>query len=377
MIYYAPNFYKQYDKQWGSYSRGGYSIAAQGCGPTCIANVISSLGALKNTQVTPVTVTDWLYNNGHFVSGGTTNSGIKAGLEHFGIRNVTYTRSDDTAAKAIKRGDWVIALVGPGEPNWTFVGHFIVAFRPPDGKSKWISDPNHNGPAQEVTATLSMLANCGCDYWIIENTASYLPNGGSVTPSQYGGTPITVNWTDLDANIVVVNRKSPNINLAKFPRVAGLMIEAGSLFSKTHKKYETFRNPKAYEQAESAIAANKPFGYYMPIRARNTVEAEEEMYELSFLVRKYPPKLGVWLDIQLGGSKPFKDNMLKTYQKELIRLGLKSKIGISTTHAGLNSFSWKKFQDDWWLWLVDKVKTMDEVNNLLTPEFFDTDGKSG
>ena len=34
-----------------------------------------------------------------------------------------------------------------------------------------------------------------------------------------------------------------------------------------------------------------------------------------------------------------------------------------------------KFQDDFYLWLIDKVSDVSEFDKLMDPEFFDTDGE--
>lgn len=212
--------------------------------------------------------------------------------------------------------------------------------------------------------------------------SGYVSTGTYLTSIQQGGDSGIMTW-DIDYStispyLVELNESSPKVDWAKLTanRVVGAMIDAGHLFNRgTHARRTQFRNPNLYAQVQNAVDASVKFGYYMTVRAYNSIEAEEEMYELSFLVRKYPPPLGVWLKLETGDNKSLNDNLLKVYQRELVRLGLKARIGVRTDRKGLDKISWDKFKDDWSLWLNDKVKSVSELDGLLTPEFFDTDGK--
>lgn len=61
-------------------------------------------------------------------------------------------------------------------------------------------------------------------------------------------------------------------------------------------------------------------------------------------------------------------------QEELTYLGLQASIGIICDRKFLDKFDWEKFQDQFYLYLVDHVDDMDKVESVLTPEFFDIDG---
>ena len=107
-------------------------------------------------------------------------------------------------------------------------------------------------------------------------------------------------------------------------------------------------------------------------RAKTVKEAQDEMYQLSFLIRKYSPTLGVWVVMQIdGGSIQNNDNILNTYKSELIRLGLKNKIGIQCSESFLSKITWSVHQRDWLLWTIHHVSKLSELDKLLDPTFFD------
>lgn len=191
------------------------------------------------------------------------------------------------------------------------------------------------------------------------------------------GMQVQIDYTALKPYIISIDRTTRstlNLNdLIENHGVIGAMIEAGR-----GVEYTTFRNPRCYDQVRACIDAGLPFGYTMKSDARSTKDAESEMENLTYILRKYAPKLGMW--IELPNYRKFNsktDEILKVYFKNLVRLGLKNKIGIRCKRDQLEKFTWKEFQEDWYLWLIDPVTDAEEVNQLLDPEFFDTDNESG
>ena len=65
------------------------------------------------------------------------------------------------------------------------------------------------------------------------------------------------------------------------------------------------------------------------------------------------------------------DNILITYKSELIRLGLKNKIGIQCSESFLSKITWSVHQRDWLLWTIHHVSKLSELDKLLDPTFFD------
>lgn len=206
-------------------------------------------------------------------------------------------------------------------------------------------------------------------------------SGGGGSDDDSSRPALEIDWEKLNPYIITVNRNTGknDINYAQLlnNHIPAVMIEAGRYFTSKHKVAKTFRNPKAYEQAQKCIKNKLEYGFYFIGRARSAAEAEKELYELSFIVRKYPPTLGVWVNVDLTDKKTVNDIVLKTYEKGFLRLGLADKYGIYCGRKFLKKISWDKFQDTWWLWLKDKVSAKKEIQRLIDPKFFDTDNKSG
>jgi hypothetical protein len=183
------------------------------------------------------------------------------------------------------------------------------------------------------------------------------------------------NYTLLKPYVITLTRNSPSVNYDAMKKtgVSGVVVEAGYLYTATdHKVVSTFRNPSAYDQTQSALDATLSTGWLMYGRAKTVVEASAEIYQLSFLIRKYPPMIGVWIDLGITGqSRPANDMILDRYRDELVKLGLSNRIGIRATKETIKKITWSDKQHDWKLWLVDHVAKLDEINQLLDPTFFD------
>ena len=181
-----------------------------------------------------------------------------------------------------------------------------------------------------------------------------------------------INWEYLNYYIITIGRNSPIPNYANLlkNKVSGVIIEAGYLFNSQHQKVY-YRNPKLREQCTTASKANIPWGLYCDSKARSVTEAKEELYQLSFCIRKYPPVLGMWVHFSLVKSKSINDSIVTTYKNELIRLGLIQRIGIIATESELSTISWKETHyKDWVLWLNRHISNFTEIQQLLSPEFF-------
>lgn len=189
---------------------------------------------------------------------------------------------------------------------------------------------------------------------------------------------IEIDYKKLKPYVITVSRSTPSLNFSALrdAGVIGGIYESGYLFNSWHMKEDTFRNPRLYDQLKLAVDAKFDFGYYMPARARTEEECKEEIYELSFIVRKYPPALGVWLILDFPQRvKTTNDRLLDCYYKELVRLGLKAKIGIYGTEQQLNKINWSKHQLKWFFWLNEHVKKLEDIDKLLDPTFFDMEGR--
>lgn len=197
--------------------------------------------------------------------------------------------------------------------------------------------------------------------------------GGSLSglPSFGLSASISVDYNQLTPYIITIDRYTKSIKYKELKEmgVSGVMIEAGRLYSNSHKE-QSYRNPKLDEQVRAASDADVPFALYTDVRARSVEEGRKELYELSFCIRRYPPALGVWLYLNLSKSKSENNKIIDLYYKELVALGLKNKIGFYTTKEQLDKIDWKKYSEEWYLWINKHVSRIDDMNQLLTPEFF-------
>lgn len=181
-----------------------------------------------------------------------------------------------------------------------------------------------------------------------------------------------INYKYLKYFIVTLTRNSPMPNFEEFKKhnVAGVMIEAGYLYNAAHVE-QYARNPHIHEMCINAEKHSVPFGLQWICKARSEDEAKKEIYELSFMIRKYPPALGMWIAFKLVKSVAENDRIVEYYRKELKKLGLAGKIGIYQTRGELKTISWEKTHyKHWKLWLNEHVQNIDDVNKLLEPSMF-------
>ena len=178
-----------------------------------------------------------------------------------------------------------------------------------------------------------------------------------------------------DAITPYIATTAPNVKSADFSRlkaagVVGVMIYGGGLYDASHIKKSNYRNSSFSSLVKSAKAAGLDYGLYVDVRARSTAEAKEECKQLYFLTVSYPPKLGVWLRLNLVNSKVMNNLILSTYRNELNRAGLSGQYGLYVTRNQLDTISWSNYQEDFLLWLDDHVERIDAIDELLTPQFF-------
>ncbi len=194
-------------------------------------------------------------------------------------------------------------------------------------------------------------------------------------PAIIGGSPVQIDYTKINPYIVVLDKDTPeNIDLEEYKQngVVGAIVEAGYLYDINHHKMNQFQQVNLVNQLNMLIGANFNFGYYFTARAANISEARSEIYELSFVIRRNSPALGVWIKLELLSTEiSVNDTIVQCYQDQLIRLGLIGKIGFYTTKESLAKISWNKFQDNWYLWIIEHVDSTSELQQLLDPTFFD------
>lgn len=121
-------YFNQREEPWGSASYGnGWAgtIAANGCGPTSMAMVLSSL---TGNYVTPIQMANYATANGHVMpgDGGSYWSLFPSAARSYGL-SCTQTYSRSAVVDALSRGALVITSQDNSLGNyWTYGGHFIV-----------------------------------------------------------------------------------------------------------------------------------------------------------------------------------------------------------------------------------------------------------
>lgn len=193
-------------------------------------------------------------------------------------------------------------------------------------------------------------------------------NGSNLLPIS------SLNINKLTPYIITIDRHSPDINYQKMSKIGviGTFIEAGYLYNNNHKIVNVYQNPKLDKQVLAANKANMPFGLFADVRSHSVNEAKKELQELSLCVRKCPPKLGVWLKLNMTSNTNINNSIIDQYQSTMVNeLGLKNQIGFYVSRSQLKQINWSKYCNDWYLWIVDHLSSLDGLDELLTPTLFD------
>lgn len=129
-------YYNQLDGRWVDEPYGQDKIGTHGCGPTSMSIVVSTL---TGTNVDPVEMAEWSYENGYYCpGGGSYHSLIPKAAEHWGL-SVDGNLDGEAVADALGDGKLVVALMSKG--HFTKSGHFIVLCGiTPEGKAL-VADP--------------------------------------------------------------------------------------------------------------------------------------------------------------------------------------------------------------------------------------------
>lgn len=162
-------YYNQRDERYADQLYGTDPIGGYGCGPTCMAMVVSSL---TGRTVDPVEMARWAYNNGYWVKGGgSLHALIPAAAEHWGLSVTGCSASEpQRILDALAEGKLVVAIMGAG--HFTDSGHFILLRGVKDGQIM-VADPysvNYSGRLWDLSLILSEAsrrAAAGGPFWII------------------------------------------------------------------------------------------------------------------------------------------------------------------------------------------------------------------
>ena len=162
-------YYNQLDKRYASKPYGTDDIGTYGCGPTCMAMVVSSL---TNETVDPVEMACWAYENGYWCSrSGSYHSLIPGAAKAWGLPVQGCRKTEgQRIVDALSQGKLVVAIMLKG--HFTSSGHFIVLRGVENGKIL-VADPANYTRSQQ-TWDLSIILNeasgragAGGPFWII------------------------------------------------------------------------------------------------------------------------------------------------------------------------------------------------------------------
>ncbi|MDO4941672.1 MAG: C39 family peptidase [Lachnospiraceae bacterium] len=159
-------YFNQGDSAWND---NGYHIKQAGCGPTSMAVVISSL---TDQWVTPVDTTVWAYDHGFYSNAGSEHSLIPALSKKYHLDCKGVGRDISQIRKALKDGNPVVCLMGPG--YFTKGGHFMVLVGIDDGDHVTVADVGSRQRSQykyklKDIISQSKSASAGGPFWVISN----------------------------------------------------------------------------------------------------------------------------------------------------------------------------------------------------------------
>lgn len=162
-------YYNQRDERYADKPYGKDNIGEYGCGPTCMAMVVSSL---TGQTVGPVEMARWAYDNGYWVNdGGSLHALIPAAAEHWGLPVSGCSASEpQRILDALAQGKLVVAIMGAG--HFTDSGHFIL-LRGVKGGQIMVADPysvsysNRLWDLSLILSEASRRAAAGGPFWIV------------------------------------------------------------------------------------------------------------------------------------------------------------------------------------------------------------------
>lgn len=158
-------YFNQADEAW---NHSGLSIHSAGCGPTAVAVCLVNL---TSNWITPVDVASWGAQNGYYSSAGSVHEGIPAMVEHFGLQCEGVGTDYNKIKTALKNGDMVIGLMGPG--YFTKGGHFITLVEIDENDQVTVADVGSRTRSQYKYALKDVIgeskaAGAGGPFWVVK-----------------------------------------------------------------------------------------------------------------------------------------------------------------------------------------------------------------
>lgn len=166
----------------------------------------------------------------------------------------------------------------------------------------------------------------------------------------------------------------PDYDKLKAAGVSAMMFNAGALFDKTRKERKYYKNSHLDSQVKGCLEAKLPFALYADVRATTKAEADAECRALYYILADHPPELGIWLHLDTPSRVKLSVNneIINVYYRHITEWGLKGRCGIYIDKSFLSRFSWSDYQDDFYLWMIDRVSTFKNIDGkLLMPSMFE------
>ena len=249
------------------------------------------------------------------------------------------------------------------EPIGTHVGVYI-------GNGEVVESANHKvgvirNKVKDRSFVYYGMLTSNIDY---DLSADFVPLANPITD-----VPIEYDTAYIAPYVVMLDQDhSINYKNASKNGVFGCIFEAGKLWDVHHTRQDQFRNPNLDKQITGCLEARMQFGLYLKTYARTEFEAREELYQLSFILAKYQPALGMWINI-MSYSKSNKDRnnkLIDIYKTRLWESGLKENIGLYAKENIYDIIDWEDKSKDWLLWVYKPVSTISDLDSNITPEFF-------
>lgn len=228
-----------------------------------------------------------------------------------------------------------------------------------------------------------------------QNRNSQQVPGETVSSVQYvqtgtdeWGNPIGYSYTTGANFTPYIATVSPNAKKVDYPalidaKVSGMMFCAGwwyDNYTVGHVPRKEYVNPHLDQQILDCQSAGLPYALYAIVRAKNEIEADAECKRLYYVLAKYPPKLGIWLQLDMHNPRaPVNTNelVLDRYYRYITDWGLSARCGLYMDKSRMYQIDWNKYQNKFYLWLEDRIRdqhTLDTINDkVLKSSFFEVE----
>lgn len=274
----------------------------------------------------------------------------------------------------LKAAGYTVGIYMSASPMSTLVESDLLSAYPLWVANVGVSKPSFNGDYDmwqySWTGRISgIVGDVDLDYSYVDYRTS---KSVSATPSAIPSNISVQSVESLSCYVVIPDEgvKEIDFETMKKSGVSAVYIKLGRLFDDSHNRFSQYKYPNLELQAKQAIKANMPFGFIADMCARDANEAVEETDAMKLYIQKYNPPMGVFMALHLTMPKSINDLIMQRYIKYLTQLGLTNKLGIYATRAQLDEITWDDVKERLYLWLIDPVSDLNQLNTLLSPEFF-------